>query len=55
MPKGIVMKILPQSPLLDEIREPKKDLTSRDHIYENSANQALKFCEEFPQDFGSNL
>ena len=47
-----VMNIFPRSPLWDEIREPEKSLTSTDHISENIANQALKFCDNVPQDFG---
>ena len=46
-----VMKIFPRSPLLDEIREPQKDLNSTDHISENFTNQPLKFCDDVPQDF----
>ena len=36
---------------LGEIWEAEKILTSTDHISDNIANQALKFFEEFPQDF----
>ena len=38
-----VMMIFPSSPLWDEIREPKKNLNSTDHISENSVNQDLKY------------
>ena len=52
MLKERVMNIFPRSPLWYEIREPEKDLTSIDHISENIANQALKFLENIPQDYG---
>ena len=36
---------------LGEIQEPEKTLTSTDHIFENIANQDLKFVHDVPQDF----
>ena len=40
---------------LDEIQEPEKDLTYIDHIFENVANQVLKFFDAIPQDFDFTL
>ena len=40
---------------LGEIREPKKTLTSIDHISKNIANQDLKFVHDVPQAFRLNL
>ena len=40
---------------LGEIWEPKKTLTSTDHISENIVNQDMKFLHNVPQDFGFNL
>ena len=51
MLKETVMNIFPQSPPWDEIQEPKNAPHSTDHISENIANQALKFFDDFPQDF----
>ena len=42
------MNILPTSPLLDEIWEPEKTLTSKYPISENIANQDLKFLHDIP-------
>ena len=48
------MTIFPRSPLLDEIREPAKTLTSTDHISETIVNQDLKFLHEVPRDLSVN-
>ena len=51
MPRERVIEVFPRSPLWDAIQEPEKALPSTDHISKNIANQALKFFDEFPQDF----
>ena len=50
-----VIAQIPQWHGLGEIQEPKKTLPSTDHIFENIANQDLKFLHNVPQDFGFAL
>ena len=51
MPRESVIELFPRSPLWDEIQELEKSLPSTDHISKNIAIQALKFFDEFSQDF----
>ena len=49
-----VMMIFLRSPIWHGIREPKKTLTSLDHISENVVNQDVKFSQNIDQGFFSN-
>ena len=50
-----IMTIFPRSPIWNVIRESTKTLTSLDHIFENIANQDMKFFHAVHHDFGSNV